>query len=374
MIVSFDAEGKPVSQASGFFIAPDIVATNFHALKWAASAVVTPYSTKLQIPVTAVSGIDLANDLCLLQVAPQRFRSLKLAVTPVKIGDPIYVIGNPLGLEGTFSSGIVSAVRGDNIQIDAPISHGSSGGPVLNRAGEVIGIATSYLSGGQNLNFAVSSTLIANMPRKLELAVKTAGAAAISDLEYRHLKGQVRSYTETVSDIDYPEDVPTVGPERVLNSERFNEDGAIADENVARLRSEAAIPQPPRGFVLEDGSERAFSVEISAIIDAIATSHSYSTTIATIDGAIVLDGRGNEVEHTKGKERWVTKYDNDDRPIETQAYYDAYPDYAVQYTYRLDDQGNWITKEECYVLENFKDHGCRPTAVYRRSISYFPEL
>lgn len=71
------------------------------------------------------------------------------------VGDTVYVAGNPEGLEGTFSQGIISAVRGRYIQITAPISHGSSGGPVLNQKGEVIGIAASSFNEGQNLNFAI---------------------------------------------------------------------------------------------------------------------------------------------------------------------------------------------------------------------------
>jgi S1-C subfamily serine protease len=74
-------------------------------------------------------------------------------------GDRVLVIGNPEGLYGTVSDGIISAFRdnGNIIQITAPISPGSSGSPVLNEKGEVIGIATYYGKEGQNLNFALSS-------------------------------------------------------------------------------------------------------------------------------------------------------------------------------------------------------------------------
>jgi serine protease Do len=70
-------------------------------------------------------------------------------------------IGNPLSLESTVSNGIVSAIRtvedegGKFVQITAPISPGSSGGPLFNMAGEVVGITTSHLIGGENLNFAI---------------------------------------------------------------------------------------------------------------------------------------------------------------------------------------------------------------------------
>jgi tetratricopeptide (TPR) repeat protein len=80
-------------------------------------------------------------------------------------GEDIFVIGNPLGLESTVSSGIVSAVRdipafGKILQITAPVSPGSSGSPVINSKGEVIGIATFIFTKGQNLNFAIPSDKI----------------------------------------------------------------------------------------------------------------------------------------------------------------------------------------------------------------------
>ena len=89
------------------------------------------------------------------------------AITPVEVtgklpevGEKIYAIGHPMGLEKTVSEGIVSAIRklpklGDIIQITAPISPGSSGGPVFNSSGRVIGVARATFRTGQNLNFAV---------------------------------------------------------------------------------------------------------------------------------------------------------------------------------------------------------------------------
>jgi tetratricopeptide (TPR) repeat protein len=87
---------------------------------------------------------------------------VKLTKDLPNIAEPVFVIGSPRGLEQTVSEGIVSAVRdlpekGQMIQITAPISPGSSGSPVVNMKKEVMGVATLYLVGGQNLNFAVPS-------------------------------------------------------------------------------------------------------------------------------------------------------------------------------------------------------------------------
>lgn len=82
----------------------------------------------------------------------------------MQVGATVYAVGNPRGLEGTFSDGIISSIRpvGSDklIQITAPLSPGSSGGPVLNIKGEVIGVSFSYIQKGQNLNFAIPSNYL----------------------------------------------------------------------------------------------------------------------------------------------------------------------------------------------------------------------
>src|SRR5439155_12805276 len=105
-------------------------------------------------------GQDFERDLALLKVAGVKAASLPLGdAGKMAIGDEVYAVGNPRGLEGTFSPGIVSGIRQTTsetlLQITAPISPGSSGGAVLNRRGEVIGIAVATIREGQNLKFAV---------------------------------------------------------------------------------------------------------------------------------------------------------------------------------------------------------------------------
>ena len=106
---------------------------------------------------------DKTNDLALLRVTEDGIKPLSLgSSSDVKIGETVYVAGNPIGLEGTFSDGIISSKRDMGgqepyLQMTAPVSQGSSGGPVLNRKGEVIGVAVGSLEDGQNLNFAIPS-------------------------------------------------------------------------------------------------------------------------------------------------------------------------------------------------------------------------
>ena len=108
-------------------------------------------------------SVDSVHDLVLLE-SPAYGVPLDVTQKTPAVGDEIVSIGNPKGLEGTLSTGIVSGVREDNgsiyYQITAPISPGSSGGPVIDEMGKVIGVATFYVTGGQNLNFAMPSKYI----------------------------------------------------------------------------------------------------------------------------------------------------------------------------------------------------------------------
>jgi hypothetical protein len=97
-------------------------------------------------------------------------------------GNTVLVIGNPEGLEGTVSEGIISAFRDNRsmIQITAPISSGSSGSPVLDESGQVLGIATLIFKGGQNLNFAISSESIRDAIAESSVVTRSPSISATS--------------------------------------------------------------------------------------------------------------------------------------------------------------------------------------------------
>jgi tetratricopeptide (TPR) repeat protein len=168
-IETFDARGEKLSRGSGFFIASDRVVTNRHVIEGAHRAEVH-LSAGNVYPVKGVLAVDAEGDIALLKVdAPtQLVRPLPLDRTSPQEGESVVVIGNPLGLEGSVSNGIVSAVRdiptfGRIIQITAPISPGSSGSPVVNMQGQVIGVATLQITGGQSVNFAIPSERISQL-------------------------------------------------------------------------------------------------------------------------------------------------------------------------------------------------------------------
>jgi tetratricopeptide (TPR) repeat protein len=168
-IETFDAKGATLSRGSGFFIAGDKVITNRHVIEKSSRVTIHSLAGKTYT-VRGVLAIDGEGDLALLQIDIPQGIAVPLPIEKIvpQEGESIVVVGNPFGLEGSVSNGIVSAVReipgyGKIIQITAPISPGSSGSPVVNMRGQVIGVATLQAAEGQSLNFAVPSERIAQL-------------------------------------------------------------------------------------------------------------------------------------------------------------------------------------------------------------------
>jgi tetratricopeptide (TPR) repeat protein len=168
-IETFDSRGNTISRGSGFFVAPDRIITNRHVIDRSSRVEVHLVDGK-KFPIKGVLAVDGEGDLALLQIdVPQELaKPLPIVRSVPQEGEFVVVIGNPFGLEGSVSNGIVSAVReipgyGKIIQITAPISPGSSGSPVVNMAGQVIGVATLQAAEGQSLNFAVPADRISQL-------------------------------------------------------------------------------------------------------------------------------------------------------------------------------------------------------------------
>jgi tetratricopeptide (TPR) repeat protein len=135
-------------------------------------------------PVKGVLAVDAEGDIAVLKVEapPNQIRPLALDRTSPQEGESVVVIGNPFGLEGSVTNGIVSAVRdiptfGRIIQITAPISPGSSGSPVVNMQGQVIGVATLQITGGQSVNFAIPSERISQLQSSTLMSLSELNAA-----------------------------------------------------------------------------------------------------------------------------------------------------------------------------------------------------
>jgi S1-C subfamily serine protease len=170
-IATYDATGEALMTGSGFFLKPGQVVTNLHVVRGAARAEIKTLDGKGKVfPVTGTLAVDEEGDLALLNVDMplERARSSELATELPDEGETIFVIGNPLKLEGSVSDGIVSAVREVPnsyriIQITAPISHGNSGSPVFNLRGQVLGVVTVKVTNGQNINLAIASARVGEL-------------------------------------------------------------------------------------------------------------------------------------------------------------------------------------------------------------------
>ena len=162
-VINYDVDGDIASIGSGFFISESgVLLTNLHVLEGAYHAEIKTRDGG-RYPVASVLAKNKVVDLIKVRIDIPAGRAAPVVVAgaAASIADRIFVVGSPMGLEQTVSEGIISAVReipggAKVLQLTAPISRGSSGGPVVNRQGQVVGIVTFQATQGQNLNFAIS--------------------------------------------------------------------------------------------------------------------------------------------------------------------------------------------------------------------------
>ena len=166
---------------SGFFVAPNIIATNYHVIEGATEASCYVNNSTTKYKIEGYLAADQNVDLILLKVPSLNKSALPMATESTSPGQQVYVIGSPKGLPATISDGIVSGMRDFDgyklIQMTAPISPGSSGGPVMNSKGQLIGISVMQLTEGQNLNFAIPKSYL-----ELLMQFKKDEAISISSL------------------------------------------------------------------------------------------------------------------------------------------------------------------------------------------------
>ena len=196
-----DDEQRRDSGGSGFVISSDgLVVTNYHVIDGATSVKV--HLGDRDYPAE-VKGSDEATDLALLKIdAGKDLRYLELGDSErLRVGDWVMVVGNPLSLDKTVTTGVVSAkgraigvgdISFENfIQTDAAINFGNSGGPLINLKGEVVGIATAINYGAENIGFAVPvNTLKEVLPQLKEKGKVSRGYLGINigNLDYQMAK------------------------------------------------------------------------------------------------------------------------------------------------------------------------------------------
>src|SRR5690348_12628750 len=167
LIVISNSAGQETALGSGFLVSAEgEIVTNYHVIKDAHSAIVK-LSNGAFFPVSGVLATDSDKDLAIIKVNGKNLPFLSLGdMEKLHVGDQVVAIGSPLGLEGTVSDGIVSGIREVSnkkwIQTTAPVSHGNSGGPLIDMSNNVVGVVTwgVNLELGQNLNFAAPSSAV----------------------------------------------------------------------------------------------------------------------------------------------------------------------------------------------------------------------
>jgi S1-C subfamily serine protease len=160
-------------QGSGFILdKAGHVLTNYHVVEGANRGIEVQLSNKHRYAARVV-GTDKAHDLALLQIDAPNLQPVTLAdSSELSVGQKVYAIGNPFGLSGTMTRGIISSIRSirgaegapieDAIQTDAAINPGNSGGPLLNSRGEVIGINTMIASNGAEQSSGIGFAIPVN--------------------------------------------------------------------------------------------------------------------------------------------------------------------------------------------------------------------
>jgi S1-C subfamily serine protease len=248
-------DGKQLRAGSGFFVGQSQIATNFHVIAGVARGTAKLVNKPTKYTIEGITATDEKNDLAILKVTGLDVQPLSLGDSDtVKIGETVYVAGNPKRLEGTFSDGIISSIRGSAsrklLQMTAPMSPGSSGGPVLNGKGEVIGVSFATIEGGQNLNFAIPSNYLKSLLRQFEPA-KPYRQAVQTTADAVELVAAIAHYDKAIRlKPDHADDYVNRG---LLKSKLSQYSGAIADYSRAiRLKPNYANAYYYRGKAKHD--------------------------------------------------------------------------------------------------------------------------
>lgn len=215
-VLAADKDKKPIKQGSAVVVAPDTLLTNCHVLKGAR----TVYVTQANVLILAqLQYADPERDMCQIVARNIKAPAVRLGDSDrLVVGQRIYTLGTPMGLELTLSDGLVSALRLDAnqrlhyIQISAPISHGSSGGGLFDDEGRLVGITSAGVDNAQNLNLAIPIKWQRELARRGSSVADSADLPPIRDLGPAPAPASVSAATAPVADKPAPEPVHVTAP------------------------------------------------------------------------------------------------------------------------------------------------------------------
>jgi hypothetical protein len=411
IIYTEDKDGNAVGQASGFAIAKGTIVTNLHAFKWAYKAKVKRMNENIPLEVKSIIAFDREHDLAILRVDGEgqvdgfkqggegkgtildqletkdaSFPSLWIsAKTDVALGDEVIVIGNPKGLEGTVSRGMVSGIRRQMglIQIDAPISQGSSGGPVLDAEGGVIGVACASMIDGQNLNFAIPADYLVALKAEWDLSVQDAGKLALTDREYLKYNGPVSTVREESAEVALEGGSLrySLGGRKPNQNITFNRTGNISEEVSYYPKATDTTTYfygtnglPTRQLVQ---STAKYAKDTDSVLDpfegltSVLIKHPYCEEGG--GGMFRYDCRGNEVFlKARDGSTYSSDYDSEDLLVQMRSYDAGGSLQAIfRYKYESDARGNWVKRFVESYSPKYAKLGYTPTQITYREITYY---
>lgn len=256
-ITTYDKDGLKLGSGSAVVVAPETLITNCHVLRKAARISVT--SENVAIGAT-LEMWDTVRDICQVKAKNMTAPALKIGSSnSLQVGQTVFSIGNPLGLELSLGAGLVSSLRKNDqsqletIQTSTPISSGSSGGGLFDEQARLVGITTFQAKDGQNLNFAIPVEWIKELPTRHAAArtkddldrsvleVKKAAAPSAQPKTWRYQFSDSRSRRKEISFIERDLGNGNIGEEAVVEG---NSSPALQwqpNSPIFRMRSAAGI-------------------------------------------------------------------------------------------------------------------------------------
>jgi len=273
VVIVADANSKPFGQGSGFVAAKDRIVTNHHVIQGAREALVV-FADGTSEPVNGVVADSPAHDLAILAVKTGAHSPLKLGDEfVVRQGESVYALGAPRGLESSLTNGIVSGFRNLDeefmIQTTAPIAPGSSGGPLFDSLGRVIGVTTSFFDNSPGIYFSIGVSDVKRLLRTPNL-VSVPLAAMWSEPENAEAKSATKLGT------DSPQS-------------KWKDSGPPPE-----LQSQSTVGTSP-GIAAKDAKNEHHKMWMSLEDDQIFTIYSAGETLF-----LGREGKGSELEKRSG--------------------------------------------------------------------------
>ena len=352
-----DSTGTTLSFGSGFFVKPNQIATNFHVIAGARQGTAKLVGKYTRYQIEGIVATDKDNDLAVLNVTASGVTPLSLGDSDtVNIGAKVYVAGNPKGLEGTFSDGLISRRESypkKRLQMTAPISPGSSGGPVLNSKGEVIGISVSVHRAldAQNLNFAIPSNSLKALLKEARSAKPLSQNSQSISAETYFLRGNAKyglglydaaivAYTLAI--LLEPDDADAYYNRGLAKYNLDQYFAAIADYDMAiRLKPDDAAAYINRGL-------------------AKANLKQYFAAISDYDMAILLEPDDADAYYNRGNAK-----------VGLEQYFAAISDYGMAILLEPDDAAAYINRG--LAKENLKQYAAA-ISDYDKAIRLKPDF